>query len=228
MAEDFETLARGWIQDAPVGKWIPTRDIYQELLARAQARNSQLHVKGVLALGKKLAQLAGLDVNGKRLVFQRTANSNGWIVAGGQAKAGQEETVAGVTSGELQQVRELAQKALEAAQAVGAVHAAQGGAETEALKQQVASLRQELDAVKARPAHPAGICEDKTCAGCVKAAQEIASAAYDRGSQDLVQRIDDALVLAGGEPLRERVTLAVQQGMALLRQREQEVVVTNG
>lgn len=68
--------------------------------------------------------------------------------------------------------------------------------------------------------HPAGLCQDESCSSCVTSAQELVDAAFAKGQEVLAANLDDALLLAGGEELRQKVTVIVNKGLLLKQQRE--------
>lgn len=59
--------------------------------------------------------------------------------------------------------------------------------------------------------HPAGLCPDRECGGCVSQAQEVSEHTRAR----VLQEIEGYLEKAGGEPLRRQVVEFVQAGQRL-------------
>lgn len=72
-----------------------------------------------------------------------------------------------------------------------------------------------------------GLCQDPACEVCLGQAQHIATEGYNKGRTDMAQHIESLLVLAGGEPMRERVVQVISQGQAIWEQQQASVNITN-
>lgn len=90
----------------------------------------------------------------------------------------------------------------------------------EQLQTQMTELSQSfLDSTASLSQHPAGLCQEETCEICVGEAQEIANRAMAQGRDSMVKDIDEYLLQAGGEPLRERFAQVVKLGQQIAEEK---------
>lgn len=99
--------------------------------------------------------------------------------------------------------------------------------EIEALKVTVSTLREMAMFRQDEPVntHPIGLCQDTSCEVCVSQGQELVQVAQEYARAAYADEIDEALRLAAGDAIRQRVAQLVQQGDVLRRQRAQVVEI---
>ena len=69
--------------------------------------------------------------------------------------------------------------------------------------------------------HPHSLCQSTDCKTCVEQAAQL----IDLGRSTLSATIDEALILAGGLPMKERVSQLIEHGKAISRYRNQVVEI---
>ena len=75
------------------------------------------------------------------------------------------------------------------------------------------------------PPHPIGLCQDTSCEVCVAQGHELVKVGQEYALAAYADEIDEALRLAAGDAIRNRVAQLVQQGSALRVQRAQVVEI---
>lgn len=101
------------------------------------------------------------------------------------------------------------------------------------LREQVQQIRAELKTLSQSfsvstdmSQHPAGLCQETDCEICVTQGQQLTNDAFARGRAAMVNDIDEFLIQAGGEPLRERFAQAVMAGQNIAQ--EKGLIVADG
>mgnify|MGYP001591350603 CR=1 FL=1 len=70
-----------------------------------------------------------------------------------------------------------------------------------------------------------GLCDDPTCQPCAVHEQEVVDNAYHQGEIDTMERLDQWLILAGGEDLRQRVIQLAARGQQIDAENQQVVKI---
>lgn len=94
-----------------------------------------------------------------------------------------------------------------------------------AAKQDKAPEAATAPADKEHEQHPTGFCGDPECKSCMSQATEIYEVGVRQSRESTLEEIDEALLLAAGEEMRQRITQLVAKGIQLRNRRNQEVSV---
>lgn len=85
------------------------------------------------------------------------------------------------------------------------------------------SLVSETDQSKTAQVH--GLCEDQSCEACANQGQKIIDDSYQQGQHDILDQLDEWLLLAGGEPFRQKIVEILAQGQKLYEHNQQGVSI---
>lgn len=202
------TVLQEWIRQVEPGAWFAARDLLYELQAAAKAAHLPLPVRTPTKLTRELHELEGFAAAGRTLTMRRHSSGTGWlveaapvqanqvVVLAGQEKKQQEVPMPEVTSAQLEEVRKMAQQAMD--QTVGL------GQDDYVRLQQLAR-------------HGPGLCSDGPCAYCKRdraaMAQEI-DVRTKRATAALLDEMTTACAWAGIGDQADAVVEAVTRWRA--------------
>lgn len=70
-----------------------------------------------------------------------------------------------------------------------------------------------------------GLCEDQACKACATQSQELVDAGFAQGQATALENLDQWLLMAGGEELRQKIILMAARGQALYEASQQGVSI---